>query len=250
MTAPTDQEQPFVSHLVELRDRLLRILIGVLIVFFILVPFANELYRFVALPLIQALPGQKMLSMEVLGPFLAPIKLTFFMAFALAIPWVLYQIWAFVAPGLYSHEQRLVLPLVISSTILFYLGMIFAYFVILPLFSLFMVATTPEGVEYFPDITRYLNFILVMFLAAGLAFEVPVATVILVLMGVVETEDLRKQRPYIIVIAFIFAALITPPDIISQTLLALPMLVLFEIGLLCADILKKQRDNASESDED
>ncbi len=242
----SDQEQPFVSHLVELRDRLLRALLGVLIVFCLLVPFANDLYQFIALPIIKSLPGEKMLSMEVMGPFLAPLKLTFFAAFALAIPWVLYQVWAFVAPGLYDHEQRFILPLVVSSTILFYLGMAFAYFAILPLFSLFMVATTPEGVEYLPDITRYLNFVLVMFFAAGLAFEVPVATVILVLMGIIETDDLRKQRPYIIVGVFIFAAIITPPDVISQTLLAIPMLILFEIGLIVADFVKKSAKSAED----
>jgi sec-independent protein translocase protein TatC len=228
-----EQEQTFVSHLVELRARILKSLGCVLLLFLALAYFSNEIYSLLARPLIQQLPaGSTMIAIEVAAPFFAPFKLTLIVAIALSIPYLLYQLWAFVAPGLYRHEQRLVLPLLASSSLLFYLGVAFAYFVVFPLMFRFFTATAPEGVAVMTDISRYLDFVLTMFLAFGFAFEVPIATLLLVHTGAVTVESLVAKRPYIIVGAFVVGMVLTPPDVISQILLAVPMWLLFELGIL------------------
>jgi len=239
----TDQEQPFISHLLELRTRLLRMLAGVLLVFIVLVPFANPIYETLAQPLLATLPGGEMIAIDPISPFLAPIKLTLMLSVFLAAPWVLYQLWAFVAPGLYQSEKRLVMPILASSTILFYCGMAFAYYVILPIFFAFITATAPAGVAVMTDINLYLNFVLTLFFAFGIAFEVPIATVILVMIGFTTPDALAAKRPYIILGAFVIGMLLTPPDIISQTLLALPMWFLFEIGVLFSRIVLRRRSD-------
>jgi len=225
-------EESLVIHLLELRNRLLRGLGLVLIFFIIITPFANSLYEILAQPLMSALPeGNSMISTEPHGPFFVPFKLAFACAFSLSIPYLLYQIWAFVAPGLYTHERRLVIPLLLSSSALFYLGIIFAYFIICPIIFSFFANTAPEGVAVMTDINAYLGFVIKLFFAFGLAFEVPVATVLVIKMGVITQEQLVKKRPYIIIAAFVVGMLLTPPDIFSQTLLAIPVWLLFEIGL-------------------
>ena len=227
-----DTEQPFIYHLVELRDRLLRIVLVVAVVFLGLVPFSNTLFTALSGPLMSHLPkDSSMIAIEVASPFLIPFKLTLFLALFIAIPFVLYQLWSFVAPGLYRHERRLVLPLLVSSTVLFYAGAAFAYFVVFPLVFAFFTSTAPEGVSVMTDISRYLDFVLTLFFAFGAAFEVPVITVLLVWTGMVTQDGLREKRPYIIVGAFVIGMLLTPPDVISQTLLAVPIWLLFELGV-------------------
>ncbi len=244
------KEQPFVSHLLELRDRLLRALAAVAVFFIFLFPFANDIYIWVASPLMAHLPeGTSMIATEVASPFLTPFKLSLVSAVFLAIPFILYQLWAFIAPGLYQHEKRLVAPLVASSTLLFYIGMLFAYYLVFPLVFTFLIGTAPDGVTVATDIARYLDFILTLFFAFGLAFEVPIATIILVRMGVTTPEKLAEKRPYIIVGAFLFGMLLTPPDVISQTLLALPMWLLFEIGLIFSRLMGKRLSPEDESEE-
>jgi sec-independent protein translocase protein TatC len=241
-TETTEKEESFISHLIELRDRLLRSVLAVLVIFLALFPFANRLYSFLAGPLTQHLPeGSTMIAIEVASPFLIPFKLTLMLAVVLAVPYLLYQVWAFVAPGLYRHERRLVFPILVSSTLLFYLGMAFAYYVVFPLVFGFFTASAPEGVAVMTDISRYLDFVILIFLAFGAAFEVPIVTVVLVSMGVTTPQVLAKKRPYVIVGAFVIGMVLTPPDIISQSLLALPMWVLFELGLLASRILMRRR---------
>jgi sec-independent protein translocase protein TatC len=244
MKAPGDideREQSFLSHLVELRARLLRAVLAVLVAFVALVPFANRIYAFLAAPLLAQLPqGSKMVAIDVASPFFAPIKLAFVVALMLAMPVVLYQLWAFVAPGLYRHEQRLAKPLLVSATLLFYLGCAFAYFLVLPAVFAFTTAIAPVDVEVTPDIFRYLDFVLVLFLAFGFCFEVPVAVVILAALGWVSVPQLQASRSYVIVAAFIVAAVITPPDVVSQLMLAIPMCVLYEIGLVAARMLARR----------
>ena len=228
-------EQPLLAHLFEMRDRLLRAVIAVLVIFLGAFYFANDIYHFVATPLMQHLPeGSSMISTKPAGTFFTPMKLALMMSVFAAMPFILYQLWAFVAPGLYTHERKLILPLVISSTLLFYAGMAFAYFVVFPLMFGFFIAVTPEGVSVMTDIGEYLDFILKIFFAFGVAFEVPIATILLVYTGATTAESLSQKRPYIIVGAFVIGMLLTPPDIISQTLLALPMWVLFELGLIAS----------------
>ena len=246
-------EQPFISHLIELRDRLLRIVLVVALVFLALVPFANILFSMLSGPLTAHLPeGSSMVAIEVASPFLTPFKLSLVLAVFIAMPFLLYQIWAFVAPGLYRQERRLVLPLMVSSTALFYAGAAFAYFVVFPLVFKFLTATAPEGVAVMTDISRYLDFVLTLFFAFGVAFEVPVVTVLLVWTGMVTQDDLRKKRPYIIVGAFVVGMLLTPPDIISQTLLAVPVLLLFELGIFFSGwfIAQKSEQDETVSDMD
>jgi sec-independent protein translocase protein TatC len=227
-----DTEQPFIQHLVELRDRLLRVVLAVAVVFLALVPFSNTLFTALSGPLLAHMPEDgSMIAIEVASPFLIPFKLTLFLALFIAIPYVLYQLWSFVAPGLYRHERRLVFPLLVSSTVLFYAGAAFAYFVVFPLVFAFFTSTAPEGVSVMTDISRYLDFVLTLFFAFGAAFEVPVITVLLVWTGIVTREGLREKRPYVIVGAFVIGMLLTPPDVISQTLLAVPVWLLFELGL-------------------
>ncbi|MCC6303075.1 MAG: twin-arginine translocase subunit TatC [Gammaproteobacteria bacterium] len=245
---PPEAEMPLIAHLIELRSRLLRIVIGVGIVFLAMVPFANTLYTAVAHPLMERLPqGATMISTEVVGAFLVPVKFTLVLAFFVAVPFVLYQIWGFVAPGLYRSERRMVLPLLVSSTLLFYGGMAFAYFVVMPMVFSFMVGTTPDGVTMMTDISSYLSFILLMFFAFGLAFEVPVATILLVWAGLVTPEGLRSKRSYIIVGCFVIAAVITPPDALSQVMLAVPMWLMFEAGLLISRIYVRKETEDGEA---
>lgn len=233
-----DNQQPLISHLIELRDRMLRGLLAVAIFAAILLPFSNDLYHFLAEPLLVHLPeSSTMIATEVASPFLIPFKLTLSISILLAVPVLLYQLWAFVAPALYDSERKLVFPLLFASTILFFLGIAFAYFVVFPLIFGFFTQAAPEGVAIMTDISSYLDFVLKLFFAFGLAFEVPVATLLLIWTGVSTVESLAEKRPYIIVGAFVLGMLLTPPDIISQTLLALPVWLLFELGLLSARFL-------------
>ena len=239
-----DTEQPLISHLVELRDRLLRIVLVVAVVFVVLIPFSNTLFTKLSGPLLAHMPeGTNMIAIEVASPFLIPFKLTLFLALFISIPFVLYQLWSFIAPGLYKHERRLVMPLLASSTILFYAGAAFAYYVVFPLVFAFFTSTAPEGVSVMTDISRYLDFVLTLFFAFGAAFEVPIVTVLLVWTGMTTRDGLRRKRPYIIVGAFILGMLLTPPDVISQTLLAVPMWILFELGLLFSAWFEKRGDD-------
>jgi len=232
-------EQPFISHLVELRDRLLRMVIAILVVFLVLFPFANDIYTFIAEPIRAQLPvGSQMIATQVASPFLTPFKLALVVAVFVAMPYLLYQFWGFVAPGLYTHEKRLAVPLVSSSIVLFYLGMAFAYYVVFPLVFGFFSAVTPDGVAQMPDIAFYLEFVLKLFFAFGIAFEIPIATILLVAVGATTPEALKRKRPYVIVGVFVAGMLLTPPDVISQTLLALPMWLLFEAGIFFSRFFK------------
>lgn len=241
MTPAADDDtgaQGLLSHLVELRVRLLRAVAAVLVLAVALIPFGNRLYTTIAAPLLSKLPtGAQMIAIDPASPFFTPLKLSFFVALIIAMPFVLYQIWAFVAPGLYRREQKLAVPLLISSTLLFYLGCAFAYFFVLPTVFGFMQSVAPEGVAVMTDISLYLDFVLVIFLAFGVTFEVPVATVILVALGWVSVEQLRSARSYVVVAAFVIAAVLTPPDVVSQLLLAIPMLILYEIGIIAARLM-------------
>jgi sec-independent protein translocase protein TatC len=237
--SPEPQEATFISHLLELRDRLLRAVGAVLLLFLVTAPFANTLYEYLAAPLMSALPeGNTMISTEPHGPFFVPFKFAFAFATAIAMPYLLYQLWAFIAPGLYDSEKRLAIPLLVSSSGLFYLGIAFAYFVVFPLIFKFFTSTAPEGVAVMTDINSYLSFVLKLFFAFGLAFEVPVATVLMVRMGVTTTTSLAAKRPYIIVGAFVVGMLLTPPDLFSQTMLAIPVWILFEVGLYVSKMVK------------
>ena len=240
-------EQSFLSHLIELRERLLKAVAAVLLVLLALVPLANKLYGWLALPLIKHLPqGGTMIATEIASPFLTPIKLAFFVAVFIAMPLILYQLWAFVAPGLYRHEKKLALPILLSAMVLFYIGCAFAYFLVLPAVFAFMTGIAPAGVAVMPDIGRYLDFVLVLFLAFGLCFEVPVVLIILVSLGVVTPQQLAKSRPYAVVGAFIVAAVLTPPDVFSQMMLALPMCVLYEIGIIAARTMARRSEETAE----
>lgn len=226
-------EQTFISHLIELRSRVLKMVLTVLLVFLALTPYANEIYSFLAGPLLQHLPDNtSMIAIDVASPFLTPFKLALVVAVFISVPVILYQFWAFVAPGLYQHERRLVLPLLITSTLLFYGGVAFAYFVVFPLVFGFLTAAAPEGVAVMTDISKYLDFILTIFFAFGVSFEVPIFTIVLVWIGVTTPQSLAEKRPYVIVGAFVIGMFLTPPDAISQTLLAIPIWMLFELGLL------------------
>jgi sec-independent protein translocase protein TatC len=242
--APDDPaaEQPFISHLIELRDRLIRMAAAVVLVFLALFPFANDIYSTVAAPLMAQLPeGASMIATQVASPFLTPFKLALMAAVFLAMPYLLYQLWAFVAPGLYRHEKRLAVPLLVSSILLFYVGMAFAYFLVFPLIFGFFAASTPEGVAMMTDISAYLDFVLALFFAFGVAFEVPIATILLVATGVTTPEALAAKRPYVVVGAFVIGMFLTPPDVFSQTLLAIPMWMLFELGVLFSRLLLRDR---------
>ncbi len=245
MEAPSET---FISHLVELRDRLLRAIIAVLIVFLALFPWAKDLYSLLAQPLLAALPqGGQMIATDVVGVFLVPVKVALLVAFVIALPYVLHQIWAFVAPGLYAHEKRLVLPLVVASFLLFLAGMAFAYFLVFPLVFKFMSSVAPEGVAWMTDIEKYFSFVLTTFIAFGVTFEVPVVVVVLVRMGVVGIEKLKEIRPYVIVGAFVIGAIFTPPDVVSQILLAVPLWLLYEAGIIVARFVGTRR--ADDGDE-
>ena len=241
----TDQPLPLVAHLTELRDRLLRALLAVLLVFICHYPSANEIYTFVSEPLRALLPpGTSMIATEVASPFLTPFKLTLVAAIFIAIPFVLYQVWSFIAPGMYRHEKRLAIPLLVSSIALFYAGAAFAYFVVFPLIFAFFTSVGPEGVTIMTDINSYLDFVLKLFFAFGLAFEIPIAAVLLIWSGITTADALARKRPYIIVGCFVLGMLLTPPDIISQSLLALPMWLLFELGVYFGRFIKRASDPA------
>ncbi len=232
------EEAPLLSHLIELRTRLLRAAIVVFVIFLGLAPFARRVFTLIAAPLMKQLPeGSTMIATQVVSPFVTPFKTTFFVALFLAMPAIIYQVWAFVAPGLYRREKRFAIPLLVSSVILFYIGVAFAYFLVFPTIFAFMRTTTPEGVTMMTDITSYLDFTLMTCFAFGAAFEVPVATVLLIGTGLVSAETLKRQRPYVLLGAFVVAAIVTPPDVLSQIMLAVPMYILFEGGLIMARLM-------------
>ncbi|WKX26867.1 Sec-independent protein translocase subunit TatC [Tatumella ptyseos] len=227
-----EDTQPLISHLIELRKRLLNCIIAVLVIFLALIYFANDIYQLIAAPLIRQMPvGASMIATDVASPFFTPIKLTIIVSVFLAVPVILYQVWAFIAPALYRHERKLVMPLLFSSSLLFYVGVAFAYFIVFPLAFGFFAKTAPQGVQIATDISNYLDFVMAIFLAFGVAFEVPIAIVLLCWTGLTTPDDLRKKRPYILVGAFVVGMLLTPPDVFSQTLLAIPMYCLFEVGV-------------------
>ena len=237
--AATGNEETFISHLVELRGRLLRAVGAVLVVFICLMPFAGQIYDLLAQPMIHTLPeGTKMIATGVVTPFFVPVKVTLMVAFVIALPVVLYQAWAFVAPGLYTHEKKLVLPLVVASTVLFVLGIAFCYFFVFNTVFKFIAEFAPKSITPAPDIEQYLAFVMTMFVAFGVTFEVPVIVIVLARFGIVPLEKMREARPYVIVGAFIVAAVVTPPDVMSQVLLAVPLCLLFEVGLIIARFVK------------
>jgi sec-independent protein translocase protein TatC len=239
----------FMSHLVELRDRLLRCVIALVLVFICLFPWARNIYSMLAKPLLASLPaGGQLIATEVTAPFFVPIKVTMMAALVIALPYLLYQIWAFVAPGLYAHEKKLVMPLIITSTVLFLCGMAFAYFLVFPIVFHFIISVAPEGVAVMTDIGKYLDFVLTLFVAFGVTFEVPVAVVILVRMGMVSVAKLRDIRPYVIVGAFVIGAIFTPPDMVSQVMLAVPLWLLYELGIFVAQWVGKSAAAETRSD--
>ena len=249
--APEDTQETFISHLIELRSRLLRSIVATVIVLVCLFPWAKDIYAALAAPLLRALPhGSTMIATDVTGTFFVPLKVTLMAAFLIALPYVLYQIWAFVAPGLYQHEKRLALPVIFSSVVFFALGMAFAYFIVFPIAFGFFAGYAPAGVQMMTDIDKYLSFVLTMFIAFGITFEVPVVVVVLVRLGVVSLDKLRSIRGYVIVGAFIVGAIFTPPDVLSQVMLAVPLWLLYELGLLVARFVAvtKREDDAAESE--
>lgn len=236
----------FISHLIELRNRLLRAIAGLLIVFVGLFPFADKLYHLLAAPLLSKLPqGAQMIATAVTTPFFVPMKVTMLAAFLLSLPWMLYQCWAFVAPGLYAHEKRMLLPLLVASLILFFIGMAFAYFAVFPVVFGFIIGSAPQGVAVMTDIAEYLDFVIGMFLAFGFAFEVPIAVILMALMGWVTLDQLKEARAYVVVGAFVLGAIFTPPDIVSQFMLAIPLWMLYEAGLLVVRWLPARPASAS-----
>ncbi|MDR3214353.1 MAG: twin-arginine translocase subunit TatC [Azoarcus sp.] len=233
-------EESFISHLIELRTRLLRTIIAVAVIFFCLMPWAGAIYDLLASPLIDTLkPGAHLIATGVVTPFFVPIKVTALVAFVLALPYVLYQAWAFVAPGLYAHERRLALPLVAGSVLLFFAGMAFCYFFVFRMVFSFIASFAPDSVTPMPDIEQYLSFVMTMFIAFGMTFEVPIVVILLVKIGMVSVAKLREIRPYVIVGAFIVAAIITPPDVVSQIMLAVPICLLYEVGILVAGVVSR-----------
>jgi len=249
-----EDTQPLISHLIELRKRLLNAIVCILVVFLCLVYFANDIYQLVASPLIEQMPlGASMIATDVASPFFTPIKLTMIVSVFVSAPFILYQVWAFVAPALYKHERRLMMPLLFSSSALLYLGVAFAYFVVFPLAFAFFAKTAPAGVQIATDINNYLDFVMALFMAFGVSFEVPIAIVLLCWSGVTTPEDLKKKRPYVLVGAFVVGMLLTPPDVFSQTLLAIPMYLLFEIGVFFARFYvggRRRADVDKENDPD
>lgn len=236
------EQETFISHLIELRDRLLHALIAVGVAFVPCFVFARDLYTLLATPLLAKLPaGSQMIATDVTGAFFVPMKVAMMVAFLVALPYVLYQVWAFVAPGLYQNEKKLAIPLIVTSTLLFFIGMAFAYFAVFPMVFKFVVGYTPEGVAMMTDINHYLSFVLTLFLAFGVTFETPVAVIILVRMGIVTVEKLREIRPYVVVGAFVLGAIFTPPDVVSQFMLAIPIWVLYEVGIVLASMMVKAR---------
>ena len=242
------EEQPLISHLLELRTRVTRMVIAILVLLVVFFPFGNDIYIFVAAPLMDVMPeGTSMIATQVASPFLTPFKLALVTAVFVAMPYLLHQLWSFIAPGLYQHEKRLAVPLLASSVILFYAGAAFAYFVVFPLVFAFLTSVAPEGVAVATDITAYLDFVLTLFFAFGISFEVPIATILLVLAGMTTPDKLAQKRPFVVVGAFVIGMLLTPPDVISQTLLAVPIWLLFEVGVFFSRLLKR-KPKASEEE--
>lgn len=241
MTEQDSSTPSFLSHLFELRDRLIRVLVAMLVIFVALFPWAKDLYALLAHPLLAALPtGGQMIATDVVGVFLVPMKVTLMVAFLIALPYVLFQAWGFVAPGLYTHEKKLVLPLIVASVLLFFVGMSFAYFLVFPTVFHFMASVAPDGVAWMTDIEKYLSFALSTFIAFGVTFEVPVIVIVLVRIGMVSIEKLKEIRSYVIVGAFVIGAIFTPPDVLSQVMLAVPLWLLYELGILLATVIGKR----------
>lgn len=244
------KEQPLISHLIELRDRIMRCLLVVLLVFLCLFPFANDIYTFVAAPLTNVLPeGTQMIATAVTSPFFAPFKLTFFTAIFIAIPFLLHQLWAFIAPGLYKNEIKIAFPILVSSIVLFYVGVAFSYYVVLGFIFAFFTSVGPDGVAIMTDISLYLDFVLLMFFAFGLTFEIPIATVLLIISGATTPKKLGEKRPYVVIGCFVVGMLLTPADPFSQSMLAIPMWMLFELGIVAGRILHRKRKETSEDAE-
>lgn len=245
----SDVQETFISHLVELRDRLIRSIVAVILIFLCLVSWARDIYTLLATPMLAALPkGGQMIATDVGGAFLVPMKVTLMLAFLIALPYVLYQVWAFVAPGLYANEKKLTLPLLIASVLLFFVGMAFAYFIVFPTVFAFVNKFAPEGVAVMTDIEKYLSFVMTTFIAFGITFEVPVVVIVLVKTGLVSIAKLKEARPYVIVGAFVVGAIFTPPDVLSQFMLAVPLWLLYELGIIIAGLLSRPMEKASDDE--
>ena len=242
-------KMPIVQHLVELRNTLLRSIIAIALIFAALFPFSEDIYSFIAAPILAVIPGSNLIAIGVISPFLTPLKMSLILAIYLALPYLLFKIWQFTAPALYQHEKKLVLPLVISSTVLFYLGLFFAFYIVFPVIFNFLSSVGPTSVEFAPDIQYYLDFILKVSFAFGVAFEVPVATILLIMFNVTTVSQLKKNRPYIIIGAFVIGMLLTPPDVISQILIAIPIWLLFEAGLMFAPMFKVRKNDKNLKDD-
>ena len=239
----SSEKLPLVQHLIELRRSLLRSVIAIALFFLILFPFADEIYNFIAAPIVQAIPGSNLIAIGVISPFLTPLKMSLILAIYVAIPYLLYQLWMFVAPALYRHEKQLILPLVISSTLLFYVGLVFSFYIVFPVIFSFLAGVGPESVNFAPDIQYYLDFILKVSFAFGVAFEVPVVTILLIIFGVTTPQKLKKNRSYIIIGSFVLGMILTPPDVISQFLIAIPIWLLFEAGLIFSSFFRVRDNN-------
>ena len=249
-SAQQQEKMSIVQHLIELRSTLLRSVIAIVIFFLVLFPFADDIYTFIAAPIVQAIPGSNLIAIGVISPFLTPLKMSLFLAIYLAMPYLLYQLWMFTAPALYRHEKKLILPLVISSTILFYIGLLFSFYAVFPVIFNFLSSVGPESVDFAPDIQYYLDFILKVSFAFGVAFEVPVATILLIMFGATTAERLKKNRAYIIIGSFALGMVLTPPDVISQILIAIPIWLLFEAGLFFSPLFKVREKNKAPTSTD
>ena len=241
------EKLPLVQHLIELRRSLLRSVIAIVVFFVILFPFADEVYNFIAAPIVQAIPGSNLIAIGVISPFLTPLKMSLIIAIYIAMPYLLYQLWMFIAPALYRHEKRLVLPLVVSSTLLFYAGLVFSFYIVFPVIFGFLAGVGPDSVNFAPDIQYYLDFILKVSFAFGVAFEVPVVTILLIIFGVTTPQKLKKNRSYIIVGSFVIGMILTPPDVISQFLIAIPIWLLFETGLIFSSFFRVRESDKQRS---
>ena len=244
MSAARQQEKiSIVQHLIELRSTLLRSVIAIVVFFLVLFPFADDIYTFIAAPIVQAIPGSNLIAIGVISPFLTPLKMSLILAIYIAMPYLLYQLWSFTAPALYRHEKKLIMPLVISSTMLFYIGLLFSFYIVFPVIFTFLSSVGPESVDFAPDIQYYLDFILKVSFAFGVAFEVPIATILLIMFGATTAERLKKNRAYIIIGSFALGMVLTPPDVISQILIAIPIWLLFEAGLFFSPFFKVRKKN-------
>ena len=241
------EKLPLVQHLIELRRSLLRSVIAIVVFFVVLFPFADEVYNFIAAPIVQAIPGSNLIAIGVISPFLTPLKMSLILAIYIAMPYLLYQLWIFIAPALYRHEKRLVLPLVVSSTFLFYAGLVFSFYIVFPVIFGFLAGVGPDSVNFAPDIQYYLDFILKVSFAFGVAFEVPVVTILLIIFGVTTPQKLKKNRSYIIVGSFVIGMILTPPDVISQFLIAIPIWLLFEAGLIFSSFFRVRESDKQRS---